>query len=490
MNMNNAIEHSPAQRPAHGVRQKAKSYQLIRIQTLFGALALAACVFNSAKATTIFPIATNAASFLAATSGTNYLAAILSGTNVCFQLLSTNGTSIGPLTAIGSGMSFPLVAFGGGKYLVYWDDNFISSGPSVYGQLISPNGALVGSQFFIPSTGLGAPRALASDGTNFLAVMEENGNDYYGQIVTAGGTLSGSPFLISSQHGNGRSAAAVFGKTNFLVVWQSNNSDVGLGNKTYGEFVTSSGSAASPFQVNQTDSTDQDPLAIAFDGTNYLVVWMWDIGSGTGSVTNWDLYGRLVSQVGTFPGSELHLITDPGSQYWPSLTFDGANYLLAWGDNPGGAALSSPTNYVRFQFLNRSASAIGPEFNLFTAQGTNVPAFIGVVSDGNNIAAVATLGSPIVDTNGNLQGFASASVYGAFIPTSAASPILTVSNLVGTQFALQLAGTPGINYAIQISTNLALSSWTAVITNSPTNGTFSFTDTHATNASRFYRSVK
>ena len=468
----------------------SKSAPMKSIKKLLGVFLLAACLFESAKATAIFPIAPNAASFLAATSGTNYLAVILSGTNVCYQLVSTNGTLIGSLTPIGSGQSFPLVAFGGGKYLGYWDDTFISSGSSVYGQFISPNGTLIGSPFFIPATGLGAPRALASDGTNFLAVTEENGNDYYGQIVTSAGTLSGAPFLISSQHQNGNSAAAVFGKANYLVVWQSNNNDTGTNNKTYGEFVTSSGSAGSPFQINQSYSTDQDPLAVAFDGTNFLAVWMRDIGTGSGSVTNWDIYGRLVSQTGAFPGSELTLVGDPGSQYFPSLTFDGANYLLTWGDNPNGAALSSTTNYVRSQFLNSSAGAIGPVFNLFPAQGTNVPVFGGVLFDGNRIAAIATLGSPIVDSNGDFQGFASASVYGAFIPTSMASPALTAGNLAGTQFPLQLAGTPGINYSIQINTNLALNSWTGVVTNSPTNGVFSFTDTHATNASRFYRALK
>ena len=84
-----------------------------------------------------------------------------------------------------------------------------------------------------------------------------------------------------------------------------------------------------------------------------------------------------------------------------------------------------------------------------------------------------------------------AGVYGAFIPASTAPPQCDPGASYGNQqFSLTLTGTPGINYAIQISTNLALSNWTAVVTNSPTNGTFSFTDTHATNKSRFYRAVK
>jgi hypothetical protein len=48
----------------------------------------------------------------------------------------------------------------------------------------------------------------------------------------------------------------------------------------------------------------------------------------------------------------------------------------------------------------------------------------------------------------------------------------------------------GINYAIQMATNLVAASWASLVTNSPTNGTFTFTDTGATNRSRFYRAVK
>ena len=180
------------------------------------------------------------------------------------------------------------------------------------------------------------------------------------------------------------------------------------------------------------------------------------------------------------------MVTDPGSQNFASLSFDGANYLLAWGDTPSGATLSGTDSNIRFQFLNRSASAIGPKFNLFAPQGTNLPAFGAVLFGGNKIAAVA-LASPIVGTNGDLQGFASGAVYGAFIPASATPPTLAATSaLAGTQFSLRLTGTPGINYAIQEATSLASPNWTALAIDSPTNGTFSFTDTSATNKSRFY----
>ena len=80
---------------------------------------------------------------------------------------------------------------------------------------------------------------------------------------------------------------------------------------------------------------------------------------------------------------------------------------------------------------------------------------------------------------------------GASFTTSTASPKMAATGSpAGTQFSVQLTGTPGINYAIQVNINLAVTNWTALVTNSPTNGAFSFTDTNAASKSRFYRAVK
>jgi formylglycine-generating enzyme required for sulfatase activity len=188
------------------------------------------------------------------------------------------------------------------------------------------------------------------------------------------------------------------------------------------------------------------------------------------------------------PGNELQLVTDPGSQILPELAFDGANYLMAWGAGSFNAQAANPT--VHFQFFNRSGSPAGSEFTVFNAQGTNSPLFAGLVFDGTRFVAVATLGTISTSAAGSVDGFPSAEVFGAFISASTMSPTVTAGNRVGTQFTIQLSGTPGINYMIQFSTNLALGNWTAIATNSPTNGTFSFTDSSATNKTRFYRAVK
>jgi hypothetical protein len=467
------------------------------------------------NAATVYPIATNLnlleISCGIAYGGTNYLVGMEVGANVVGQLVSTNGTLQGSQINVGSNPGFPpniALAFGPTNYLFAWSDNSVGSGVDMYGQFISRSGAKVGSRFnllsSIGSHGFQYVKAMASDGTNFLVVWADGYNSvsqtsgsFYGQIVTPSGTLSGSEFLISGQTQNGNSAAVTFGKTNYLVVWQSNAGSTGNTNQAFGEFVSKNGSPGSLFQIGQTSSVDQNPLAVAFDGTNFLAVWSWNPPPETGlTVTNWDLYGRLVSQTGTFPGSELRLVTDPGSQEFPNLAFDGSEYLLGWTDDhwSDSETLDVTNHNIRFQYFDRSGDPVGSEFTNFPTVGTNAPlsSFNGLLFDGTRYAAAATLGT-IAFTAGNVSGIPSSEVYGSFIPKSTpppAPPQLTSLNYTSGQFSLMLNGTAGTNYVIQVSTNLAGNNWIPVSTNTATGGSFNYTDTHATNTSRFYRAMQ
>lgn len=473
-----------------------------KLQSQFIALAYLAFIHQAvATGTTIFPIATNSAVIAYGTGiafdGTNYLVAGLTGTNssgvtnVNVQLVSAGGTLIGSPINIGGGASLQsagLLAFGETNYLAAWSDSTISSGVDIFGQFISRTGAKVGSAFhLLPSQGsygLQTVRALATDGTNFLTVWQDGSDEYYyGQLVTPAGTLSGSTFLISSQQQNGPSAAATFGKTNYLVVWQSNNGSIGNTNQAFGEIVSRNGSAGSPFQLGHTASTDVNNVGgvvVAFEGTNYLALWNLNTGPETGgTTTNWQIFGRVVSQTGTFPGSEIALITNI-DEVVPSLACEGANYLLTYGFD--STSTNSDRN-LRCQFLDPSGNPVGTLFTPFAPHGTNsaLAALYGILFDGTRFVVAATLGT----FEGNAE------IYGTFIPASTTPPTLASTGpLAGTQFPLLLTGTPGINYAIQTSTNLASSNWTALTTNSSTNGTFSFTDTNATNTSCFYRAMK
>jgi hypothetical protein len=471
------------------------------------ALALAAAFFlNAARGSTVFPIATNVSvvefGVAGAFDGTNHLLAVQSGTNLSAQLVSPNGTLIGSPTNFGKNPPFgpfgPGVAVGFGRtnYLVAWSDSSISSGVDIFGQFIAPSGSKVGAVFpllgSVGTHGFQVIQAMVYDGTNFLvAWLDNNDRTIYIQFVTQTGSLLGSEIAttpgLSSPAGM---AAMAFDGTNYLGVVQLQTSSSPWQWSTYGRFFSRNGALGTPFLISQTTSASYNPLSIAFDGTNYLVVWNRDIGSGYPNPQIWNVYGRLVSPAGTFPGNELALATNQAAM--PFLAFDGSCYLLSWTYNLTQTDLTMTSSNALFRFLDRSANLIGPEFTLFAVQGTNSPMFAGVIFGSNQFLAVATLGVlGLGSSSGPVTGLISGDVYGAFIPKSTAAPRIDVAGpLVGAQFPLLITGTPGINYAIQMITNLASTNWTALVTNSPTNGTFSFTDTGATNRSRFYRAVK
>ena len=71
--------------------------------------------------------------------------------------------------------------------------------------------------------------------------------------------------------------------------------------------------------------------AVAFDGTNYLVVWQEE------RTSSWDVYGARVSPAGTvLDQGGIVISTAPGNQYEPTVAFDGTNYLVTWCDSRSG----------------------------------------------------------------------------------------------------------------------------------------------------------
>lgn len=462
-----------------------------RIQNLLITLALASTTCQI-QASTVFPIATNATDIAliggVASSGSNYLVVFnRNNTNVCAQLVSTNGALVGPLLTLGSSKGGARVASGKTNYLVIWgDDHAPPATVDLFGQIISSSGGKIGSAFPLLSSlgshGFQGEGPVAFDGTNFLTVWEDNkgarNSAYYGQLLTSSGALVGSEFLIAGGQNENATGALAIGATNSLFVWQTRANPA----VTYGVFISRGGAVGSAFQISQTHSPRYNPLAVGFNGTNYLTIWNRDTGAGNPSPALWNLDARLIAPNGTFLGDQFALVTNYAVQ--PSVSFDGANYLLSW-----SSTYSAGT--ILFQFLSPSANPVGPAFTVFQSQGTNSPLFGVSVFDGFRFGLGGVLGSLGVNANtGSVTSIFSGAIYGAIVSASTTQPTLVASNRLGTEFSLQLSGTPGINYAIQMITNLTVTNWTALVTNSPTNGAFSFTDVSATNTSRFYRALK
>lgn len=438
-----------------------------------------------------FPIgitSSNELAFHFAFDGTNYLAGIQGGSaahdEITAQLFSPNGTLVGARITTGRFGGTPSVAFDGTNYLMVWEDVADNNNRDIYGQFISPSGGLVRAPFAISSAPgnqlLDGFNHLYFDGSNYFVVWrdERNGQferDVYGQLVTPSGTLLGSEIPIAIEANMQLEPAVGFDGTNFLVAYLGKRAGQTELYDTYGKFISRTGVPGSAFLISQNPSPRFNPTSLAFDGTNYMVVWArdTDLGPNFPNQAGWDVYGRLVTRSGSVIGNELPIATGPGGQPFATIIFAGNSYLASWVEDSDG----------RFnnRFFNRSGLPITAEFSLFGSQGRTRSSFGSFLFDGSRLVTVTTL----TDDN-----FSNGDVYGLMLPPPR---IDFTAPLTSSQVSLRFTGMPGVPYTIQGTTNFGSANviWTTLTTSNTLNGTFNFTDTSTAGLNRrFYRAVQ
>jgi len=152
-----------------------------------------------------------------------------------------------------------------------------------------------------------------------------------------------------------------------------------------GQFVSTSGTlVGSEFTINASSPLNDNPLTVAFDGTNYLVVWTDEVGGYQSG--EWDVFGQLVNTSGNPVGGVINISTAPGQQFLPMIAFDGTNYLVTWVDmrndanhdwvcDPGESTCWD----IYGQYISISGALWGSEFPINTDAGNQ---FGGVAAFG------------------------------------------------------------------------------------------------------------
>ncbi|MCX5801336.1 MAG: T9SS type A sorting domain-containing protein [Candidatus Eisenbacteria bacterium] len=150
----------------------------------------------------------------------------------------------------------------------------------------------------------------------------------------------GPPFLIGAETVYGpvrldqRSVAVASDGSNYLVVWSdARNSYDAIYGDIYAARVTASGEVLDPCGIPvSTALGSQRWPSVSFDGTNYLVVWEDERNY------EWDIYGTRVSVSGDVLDPDGVPIYDAsGDQFRPTIAFDGMNYMVAWQDWRSGS---------------------------------------------------------------------------------------------------------------------------------------------------------
>ncbi|WP_257461379.1 HYR domain-containing protein [Archangium lipolyticum] len=250
-------------------------------------------------------------------------------------VLDTSGI---PISTAANSQGSPTIAFAGGHFLVAWDDYRNGSTSDVYAARVRASDAVVLDPSGTPiATGSGSQGAVsaATDGSQFLLVWQystgSSSYDVHGARVGVDGVVLDTPgaILFASATDYERVPAVAFDGSHFLVVWegyQSSRYDI------YGARVRPSDLTIldTPGRMLSTQANAEGSPAVAGGRDSYLVVWQ-DTRDLNG---RYDVYGvRVRASDGTvLDPAGIPIGTATNSQASPAVAFDGSNFLVVWND--------------------------------------------------------------------------------------------------------------------------------------------------------------
>lgn len=294
---------------------------------------------------------------------TNKTVTIVTNTVTGLKTYKTNTviTAITSSSGSGSFQITPAVATltNGNLVVVYasFDQARSNSLQDVYGQLLSPTGKKIGTNFLVNrfityNQRTPAVAALPNGGFVVAWVSEQERStapswgtnttlfvagaapmpsvDIYARLYNSNGVAQGSEFLANADANpcaNPVAAAAANG--GFMLAWSARD----MANATnswdvYARPFSAAGAGGAVVRVNTRVYGDEYAPRISAIGQDYMIVWtsLGQDGSREG------VYGQFVHQNGSLVGSEFRVNTTTlGKQLQPAIASDGvAQFLVVW----------------------------------------------------------------------------------------------------------------------------------------------------------------
>jgi hypothetical protein len=310
----------------------------------------------------------------------------------------------------------PQVIFGDEYYLVYWEDYRRGDGSSdIYGTRVNRDGVVLDTTGIpISTANLDQLNPKATfDGTNYLVVWSDKRSgswDIYGTRVSQTGTvLDPDGIAISTARFEQNSPAVAFDGTNYFVVWQDNDWDI------YGARISQAGTVLDPngIVISGAGLGDYNPV-LAFDGTNYFVVWKY-------LLINSEIYGARVNPDGIVLDTNGFQISNHGSTITGyDVIFDSINYFVVWDNEVGGQSGYNRIMGARVTTAGEVLDSTGIGLSSWTTSHRSPQ----VVFNGDNYVEVW-------EENHTPNEW---DIYGAYVNTSGSLiGRFTTSNQIGTQ---------------------------------------------------------
>lgn len=243
----------------------------------------------------------------------------------------------------------PSVGYGAGNYFIVWQEYRNSNWSGIYGTRVDTSGSVIDTMGIavavIDSVYQRYPD-IAFDGTNFLVVWAHNNfADWKVEICATrvnqdGQTLDTTCIQIFSEpkEYNGTIDPVIaFNGTNYLVAWEYYAATLDYIAQTRAARVDQNGNVLDPngFMLDITGNLNDNPPrtypSIAFDGSNFLVTWTQQ------TYTQSDpLCGQRVTQMGTLLDSLIIISEAPNRAYSSNVVFGDSSYFVAWADQRSG----------------------------------------------------------------------------------------------------------------------------------------------------------
>ena len=267
------------------------------------------------------------------------------------------------------------------------------------------NGNRIGSEFRINTTTSNTQSypSIATDKNNYFVTWDSYGQDgystgVYGQLFSSSGDKIGSEFQINSYTIYEQYNASISNNGyNYLVAWNSYGQD-GYSTGVYGQLFSLSGDKiGSEFQINDYSYDSQYDPSISNNGCNYLVAWHSYLQDGSSSA----VFGQLYNSEGNKIGSEFQINSYTlDSQINPAIGSNGNSFLVTWAsyqqDGSGygvyGQLLSSIGEKIGSEFQINSYTSDSQEYPSIACNGKNY--FIAWESygqDGYNDAVIGKI---------------------------------------------------------------------------------------------------
>ncbi|TES90385.1 MAG: T9SS type A sorting domain-containing protein [Candidatus Cloacimonadota bacterium] len=221
---------------------------------------------------------------------------------------------------------YPKIAFSGSNYLVVWQDDRYGN---INGARVDTSGVVLDS-FGITISGapdIQESPSIAFDGRHYFVVwLDERDPDdvaiYGARVDTSGFVLDPSGIQISHHtYYSERNPSIGFNGLNCLVVW-FRSGDMLL----CGALVDTAGQVIDTLIISEYYEPFSHP-SVTSDGSDYFVVWK--------GYTNWDrdIFGARIDASGTvLDTAGIPIATADWLQENPTVAFDGTDYIVLWED--------------------------------------------------------------------------------------------------------------------------------------------------------------